>query len=265
MFFPRSNKVIEKYKQKEAALGMIVSSNSPDLMEIIGYAGCDYAMICMEHTCTSLESMENLIRVGENAGLTVFVRVPEVNELYIRHAREAGALGIVVPHVSTAEDVRRAQDFLRLPPEGHGGVCPGVRAARFDQETWEEYMRYSNENVSLFVLLEDSKALDNAEEIFAELRPGRDGFGVGNFDIAHESYTDANEKVQFSNPSVEKRKQEILKLGVERGIISQGIPWPTTDRAGVDNAMRSGVQALLFDIELKLFYTTVKNIVKACR
>ncbi len=191
MFVRKPNKIVDNFRKGEHSFGMQMYVASGELYELAGYAGFDFIMLDMEHCRINDETMLQLIRIGENVDLTVFVRVPANEPKRIRYALEAGARGVVVPHIMSADDVKKAQKALRYPPEGQAGICPAVRSAKYAHNTWEDYMRESNENTSLIVLFEDVEAVGSCDAILNELKPGRDGFGIGSADLVHSLYTDA--------------------------------------------------------------------------
>lgn len=265
MFNFRTNKIIEKVKKGEVPLGMQMYTPSPELYEIVGYCGFDYIMIDMEHSRVNHETMVNLIRTCEAADLTAIVRVPANDPVAIRYAHESGAQGIVVPHVKSAAEVRKAQEALRMPPEGRGGICPSVRASGYSQQIWEDYMRFTNENTCLFCLIEDVEGVENVEEIFAELKPGRDGYGLGLADLSHSLYKDASQPVNWQHPYCREAAQKIVPLGQKLGLLNQGMAWPTPDKAGFDNAVKSGTNVILFHPDQHLFMQTIANIIQSVK
>jgi len=97
---------------------------------------------------------------------------------------DGGALGIVIPHVDTAEEAREIADRLRYPPRGHRSVGGGQ--AQFDYEPMPlgEMTTKSDENTLITVMIETPKAVENAEAIAAV--PGIDSLLVGSSDLSME-------------------------------------------------------------------------------
>ncbi|MCL5061488.1 MAG: hypothetical protein M1449_14175, partial [Candidatus Thermoplasmatota archaeon] len=60
----------------KTAFGLLNSIPSPLLVEMIGYAGYDFVILDMEHVCVNPETLENMVRAAECAGITPLVRVP---------------------------------------------------------------------------------------------------------------------------------------------------------------------------------------------
>ena len=91
-------------------------------------AGYDAAFIDMEHTDFDLRLVGEMIRAADLAGVTSIVRVPDNDEKLILRLLDAGAEGIIVPHVDGLDGARKAVDAVRYAPMGHRGGAAGTRA-----------------------------------------------------------------------------------------------------------------------------------------
>jgi 2-keto-3-deoxy-L-rhamnonate aldolase RhmA len=52
---------------------------SPMILEVMAAAGLDFAIIDMEHSPVDLGTAAHLVRAADAAGLTPFLRVPDVD------------------------------------------------------------------------------------------------------------------------------------------------------------------------------------------
>jgi 4-hydroxy-2-oxoheptanedioate aldolase len=77
--------------------------------------GQDFIWIEMQHSTLTWRETQNLIEVIVAAGCIPFVRVPSANAGDIQKATDAGALGIIIPMVSTVEEARNAVMFAKFP------------------------------------------------------------------------------------------------------------------------------------------------------
>ena len=98
----RENRVKKVMREGKLALGTYVTFADPQIVEIIGLAGYDAAFIDMEHTDFDLRLVGEMIRAADLAGVTSIVRVPDNDEKLILRILDAGAEGIIVPHVDGA-------------------------------------------------------------------------------------------------------------------------------------------------------------------
>src|SRR6188508_924674 len=89
-------------------VGTWLNSPSPAQVEIIGYAGFDFVILDTEHSSYSLDAAEGLVRAGDSAGLPCLMRVSENTPASIGKVLDYGVQGVVIPHVSTADEARQA-------------------------------------------------------------------------------------------------------------------------------------------------------------
>jgi 2-keto-3-deoxy-L-rhamnonate aldolase RhmA len=263
--FLRPNKVLEALARGDTPLGMQMYTHDPDLVEIVGYTGFDFVMLDMEHNRTNPETMVHLIRAAEVSGLTPLVRVGANDAFLIRSAVESGAQGIVVPHVKTADEARAAMAASHYPPEGRCGICPAIRASGYSQGNWEEYMAASNRQIMFIPLLEDVEAIDNAEEIIAVLKPGRDAVGVGGADISNALLKEPGERVQWAHPYLREANQTVKAICEAKSIPIMGMAFPTSDKAGVETAKANGTKIVIFYPDSHIFYEACRQIIAEVR
>lgn len=104
----QTNHLKRALAEGKTVFGLLNSIPSPLLVEMIGYAGFDFVILDMEHVCVNPETLENMVRAAECAGVTPLVRVPSAAPDVILRALDCGAQGVVVPHVRTAADAAQA-------------------------------------------------------------------------------------------------------------------------------------------------------------
>lgn len=173
------NRTKQLIQEGKPALGIEFMTESHKLIEISGWAGFDFIQFDMEHTPYSFSEIEAFVRTAEGVGLTPIVRVSELGATNIRRALETGAQGLIVPQVRTADDVREAVRAMRYAPRGSRGMCTITRAARYNEETWDEYLQWIDGQLMFIPIIENEEALQNVDEILAV--PGIDAvsFGAG--------------------------------------------------------------------------------------
>jgi 2-keto-3-deoxy-L-rhamnonate aldolase RhmA len=204
----RQNRVKNIMKQGQLALGTYVTFADPQIVEIIGLAGFDAAFIDMEHTTFDLGLVSQMIAAADLAGVTSVVRVPGNDENLILRLLDAGAEGIIIPHIDGIEGAKKAVDAVRYSPMGHRGGAGGSRAARFGSVPWEEHTRQSNEEILLAVMTEDEKGVNDIEKIAA----------LDGIDIVSIGPTDFSEFMGIRDPAspVLRSKLEELAGKVKR-------------------------------------------------
>ncbi|GAA2775579.1 HpcH/HpaI aldolase family protein [Saccharopolyspora taberi] len=162
----RPNAVRAELRAGNEVYGLFCSIPAPALVEMIGCAGYDFTILDTEHTLVSPQELENLIRAAEAVDLTPFVRVPEGDPGAILRALDAGAMGVVVPHVRSRADVDAALAAARYAPEGmrslNGGRVPG-----FGRIELREYLAMANAEIMVIPMIEDAEGVEALPDILA--------------------------------------------------------------------------------------------------
>lgn len=145
-------------------LGTWIKLASPESVEIMAHAGFDFVVVDLEHTALDLGAASAHIAMARALGVDPLVRVPDHGPSVIQRVLDAGAAGVVVPHVDTAEQARSVVRATRFPPHGDRGSGGTSRAGRWGLRPRAEY---AGERVLCVVQLESATAIGNAPEILA--------------------------------------------------------------------------------------------------
>ncbi|HEX5199072.1 MAG TPA: aldolase/citrate lyase family protein [Actinoplanes sp.] len=163
-------------------LGTWIKLASPESIEIMAYAGFDFVVIDLEHTTLDLGAASTHIAMARALGLDPLVRVPDHGRSAIQRVLDAGAAGVIVPHVDTVEQARAVVRATRFPPRGDRGSGGTSRAGRWGLLPRTDYFAYGNEQALCVVQLESEPAIRNAGEILA--LDGVDAAFVGPADLS---------------------------------------------------------------------------------
>ncbi|THU95104.1 Phosphoenolpyruvate/pyruvate domain-containing protein [Dendrothele bispora CBS 962.96] len=130
----------------------------------------------------------------------------------IKYALDAGARGVLVPMVSTAEMAKNIASDARYPPVGRRGFGGAYTHGNWGL-TRSDYFKHANENVLVLVQIETLEAVKNMKEI-AEVE-GIDGLFIGPSDLSISmGYPPPSSD---PHPEVEKVIREILKAAHDAG------------------------------------------------
>ena len=178
----RENKVKTILKQGGVSLGvMCLEFATSGIGPLSADAGADFALYDMEHTGWSLETIKNVIAASRGVDMVSLVRVPTLSYHFIAHALDVGAMGIIVPQVSTAEQAKEAVRFAKYPPLGTRGAAFALAHDNYRGGDIAEMMRSANENVMVIAQIESCDGLANVDAIAAI--EGIDGLWMGQFDL----------------------------------------------------------------------------------
>ncbi|NEU31821.1 siderophore biosynthesis protein SbnG [bacterium LRH843] len=212
------NKLKKILDNSQTAYGIFTALKEPAIIEIIGYAGYDFAVIDLEHSTMNLSTMENMIRAAQVVNITSVVRTPQDDYGTILRAVEAGADAVMVPHVTTREQAEKIVAMAKYQPIGQRGIDASTRVAKFGgiSVNLEDHMQTQNERIAIIGMIEDAEAVQNIEEIVTA--DGLDLLFIGPSDLS-ASYGFPG---QVRHPIVQDAIQEVIdkanKAGVKVGI-----------------------------------------------
>ncbi len=151
--------------EQKLLIGTFAAIPHPVAIEVTAASGVDFLCIDWEHSQISRERIEDLIRAADVHHVPAMVRVPGHAAEDIAAVLDAGAAGVLVPRVSTAEQARAAVKATRYPPLGARGVGPG-RAAAYGYRI-PDYLAKANDELLLAIQVETAEGLTNIAEIAA--------------------------------------------------------------------------------------------------
>ncbi|MBS0411463.1 MAG: aldolase [Proteobacteria bacterium] len=167
-----------RLKAGEALLGAWCMIPGALTAEALGRAGFDWVLIDMQHGCMDYETALEMIRAVDLGGATPIVRAPWNDPGIIGRLLDAGAMGVVIPMIQTAEDARRAVEACLYPPAGRRSFGP-VRVGLRDGPG---YFADANDRVLVIPMIETVEALAEVDAIART--PGVDALFVGPFDLS---------------------------------------------------------------------------------
>jgi 2-dehydro-3-deoxyglucarate aldolase/4-hydroxy-2-oxoheptanedioate aldolase len=177
------NKVKQALHTGQTVIGtMVVELRQPSVMQLLANAQYDFAIIDNEHGAFNIETIADLSRTAKYAGLTPFVRVPELAYGHIAQSLDGGAQGIMVPRIVSAAEARAAVQMMKYPPQGQRGNALSRGYTNFLSGSPAEAMAAVNRETMLIIQIETKEALAHIEEIVTV--PGVDFALVGPNDLS---------------------------------------------------------------------------------
>jgi 4-hydroxy-2-oxoheptanedioate aldolase len=151
--------------------------DAPTATERLAMLGYDFVCLDAQHGLIGYSGLLSGLMAIEAGGRSVgLVRVGANDPFLIGQALDAGAAGVIVPLVNTADDARRALAAARYPAYGVRSYAPmraGLRIGPVPAEAdW---------SVVVLAMIETRDGLANVEEICQV--QGLDGIYVGPYDL----------------------------------------------------------------------------------
>lgn len=148
------------------------------VVEIVADAGWPATVIDQQHGVGGPAELVAGLTAARAAGIPAIVRVPQLEPGAIGRALDAGAQGVMVPMIDTAEDARRLVEAVKYPPLG--GRSFGPYRAKYLVEG--DHVAVANGWTIACGQIETRRAVANVDAICAV--PGLDMICLGPNDLA---------------------------------------------------------------------------------
>lgn len=155
----------DRVLDREPTVGTWLSLGSPAVAELLATQPFDFLLADMEHSDATAESITSVLRAVDAAegDTETIVRLPSTERSHVNRILDAGANGLMVPMIHTAEEARAFAERARYPPEGGRGIAAG-RAAAYGQRTGS-YMASADDEILTIVQIESERGLENVADI----------------------------------------------------------------------------------------------------
>ena len=238
------NPISETLAAGQPSIGSWLNLGSPLAAEVMAAAGFSWLCVDAEHTAYDMESIAHTFRAIEARGAVPIARAWDHDPVTVGRLLDAGAYGIVFPHVSTAEQAQRLSEAMRFPPRGIRSAGTG-RCATLGSD----YRSVFNDLVLCIPQIEDMQGIDNAEAI-ASVEGVDIGF-LGPNDLAMSM------GVEPGHPEHEEALLRFLG-GCQRAGTPCGIP--TKDAASTQTRLSQGFRFIDINNDLRILQGAVENI-----
>jgi 2-keto-3-deoxy-L-rhamnonate aldolase RhmA len=256
--FDTDNRLLAMIKQSQIPLGMQCFTGDRAMIEVLGLTGFDFVMLDTEHSPANPRAIEDAILAADAVGLVPLVRVPScADETAIRRAMEAGAQGLFVPEVKSADDVRQVLDAALFPPLGMRGICPATRAARYSYRSFVDYAEWNNRNFLVVPLIENPDAVDNIDEICALDHVHVLAFGPG--DLAYAIGEGNN---MTDSPKIREAYLKVQAAADRHGVAVMGGPVLDPNVDGCKSALEDGVKVFCLGLDVMGFRRFCEHTVR---
>lgn len=160
--------------------GTFVKTGAPQIIEILGGAGLDFAVADAEHAPFDRATLDILVIAARSVGLPLFLRIPDRAPATIQSALDLGVAGLLVPHVDSAEQARAVVARTRFIG-GERGFSSSPRFAGYGALGMKKAVEAGNGTV-VMCQIESRAGCAAAREIAAV--DGVSGLFVGRADLA---------------------------------------------------------------------------------
>lgn len=211
------NNVREKLNRGEVVTSMTVRmSRGIEIARIAKTAGFDSIYVDMEHSSLSLDVAGQICMAAMNIGIAGFARVPANKPEWISRVLDAGALGIIAPHVSSSAEALEVVKYAKFAPLGARSVVNNLPHLEYRNFSAAESCPVLNHATIVMVQFESVGSVEAADDILSV--DGVDMVMIG----ANDLTADMGIAGDYENPRLHEAFQHTMnvckKYGKHMGI-----------------------------------------------
>jgi 2-dehydro-3-deoxyglucarate aldolase len=169
------------------SIGSWMQLPSSSVAEIMGQAGYDWVAVDLEHGAISVQKLPDLFRALELGDTLPFARLARGHQKDCKQVLDAGAGGVIIPMVESAEQLEILIDACRWPPKGNRGV--GFSRANLFGKNFDDYIDEAQQPF-IIAMIETMSAVKNLDHILRV--DGLDAILIGPYDLSASMGLTAN-------------------------------------------------------------------------
>lgn len=163
-----SNTVLDVLRRGGVATALSVRLvRTPEIVLLARAAGFDSVFVDLEHSTITDDAASQISMTALAAGLTPLIHVRSAYSETIGASLDGGALGIIVPHVDSAEDAETAVKAARYHPRGERGISSALPFFDFRTVPSKAATAAVDAATLVIAMVESQTALDRIDEIAA--------------------------------------------------------------------------------------------------
>jgi len=239
----------------DVLLGTFLMMGSPVATELAARSGMDWVLIDLEHGLGGESDLLGLLHAVQGTGATPIVRVERTDRLRVGRALDMGAMGIMAPQVSGAEEARTFASYLRYQPGGQRGIMVFSRGMAWGAGG-HAAVAARHEALTGIVQIETPAAVDAAAEMAAI--EGVDVLFVGPADLSHAMGMPGN----IADPAFDAAIRRVADAAHRAGKAAGVMLWKPEDAARFRDA---GYTFFSLSNEGSIFNAAIKGFVEGTR
>jgi len=236
-------------------IGTFMKIPAVESVEIIKLAGFDFIILDFEHAPLALSDLNHMILVARALDLPPVVRVPDHGYGDVQRVLDAGAAGLLFPHVSDGAQCETVVRQALHPPYGTRGAGGGMRAGDWGMKGGpSNYIADGVDKVMRIPMFEEKEAVDNADAILSV--HGVDAVFLGPGDLSMTM------GLRPGDPAVQDAIDLTLKKAKEHGIPASTV---AGDAAGARRLIERGFDFILVSNDTGMLGRAAAEIIDEIR
>lgn len=161
------NKILERIRAGEKALGVLMLDPSEMMVELAGRMGLDFVLFDGQHWPLTAQRLGTLCAIADGFGITPIMRLADQSESTILSSLDKGVRLIIVPNVQTKEEAEALVQYAYFAPMGLRSATSKRTVFGMEAGGRSELYEQVNANTMVVPQLEHIKVLENVEEILS--------------------------------------------------------------------------------------------------
>ena len=174
----------------------------------------DFIIFDREHGKISLNETYNLLNISKLNKCKSLVRVSNLDKIEIQKVLELNPDGILVPQISSCNDVLKLRNYSFDPPIGNRGLSPYTPGFNYSHQDSEIKKKKINNNLFLGILLEGEKGINDLDVILKDFSKHISLIYFGLYDYASSQGLNP----EWSNKKIIKNIKQIVLKCKKKGI-----------------------------------------------
>ena len=246
----------DKLRINQPLLGSFVFSGDPNISEIYAECGYDFVIIDTEHALNDLRTVQTHLRACSAAGIHAVVRIGAANYADAPRLLDAGAEGIMIPHLGFGAAASEVIASFKYWPQGTRPTCTGVQIAGYGLRNFAQAAERANQSVLSIGLVEDRECLDKLSEVYEQTKV--DWVMPGPADLASSLGLHG----QLTHPDVRAAVDKII-TEAQRKNIAVGVY--INEAQEISAWQGRGVGFFVYSIDYKVLGKALRTAAVACR
>ncbi len=207
----------EKIASGDPAFGVSIMFPSPQIVEMVGHAGFDWALLDLEHGSIGPADLELMAMAADAVGITAIARPKSNSSSDIQAVMDRGVKGVQIPHIRNKAEAERAVAAVKFGPEGARGLAAGTRPDRWGLGgKMTDFVTQANAQSLVCLQIEDAEALPHVDDILTV--PGVDVFFIGPSDLSQSMGYPGNPKAPPVAAAISETLAKIRAAGCAPGM-----------------------------------------------
>jgi 2-dehydro-3-deoxyglucarate aldolase len=232
-------KIRKTMKKGHSSIGSWIQLPDSSVAEIMGKAGYDWVAVDMEHGSISLSQLPNIFRALEIGNTLPLVRLADSQKVYCKQALDAGAGGVILPMIESANQLKNLINACSWPPNGSRGV--GFSRANLFGKEFEEYFLEAQKPL-VIAMIESFTAVENLDQILK--LNDLDAILIGPYDLSASMNITAN----FKHPKFIETMDKVLAMSKNYNVPC-GVHVVDASPEDLQNKIRDGYTFIPYSID----------------